>query len=419
MEYVVGSIWLGVFAVLSWQKERFGVMLFLATTPLYLIRFSFGPLPTTLVELELFFLAGIVIIKHRQEILRAITPQTLLEKVLVISIACLAISASVAVMVSPDIRAALGVWRAYFIEPIIFFVLYLYLIKKPPQIWTTVGILGVSGAIIALIALGQVFAGFPIPPPWDVELRATSLYPYPNAVGLFLAPIIPLIIAYAVHTRGIKRIYLITLSTLLVAGIIAAKTVGALVALGVAGLIGGIVWSKQSRQWTIRILISAALVLIIAPSIYAPIQKKLFFQEWSGTVRQITWNETIPMLRDHWLVGVGLAGYQNTFEPYHKAQAIEIFLYPHNIILNFWSEIGLYGLMSIVALVACYFILLRGAHDKEQRALLFGLAGAMITILVHGAVDVPYFKNDLAIIWWTLFACALILYRHKRQSYER
>ncbi len=418
MEYVVGIIWLGVFAILSWRKERFGAMLLLATTPLYLIRFSFGPLPTTLVELELFFLTGIVIIKHRHEILRTITPQTLLEKVLAISIACLAISASVSVAISPDIRAALGVWRAYFIEPIIFFVLCLYLIKKPPQIWMTVSMLGASGAIIALIALGQVFTGFPIPPPWDVELRATSLYPYPNAVGLFLAPIIPLLVAYAVYVRGCKRICALVIGIVLLVGIIVAKTVGALVALGVAGLIGGMAWSKQSRQWTMRILISAALILIVAPSIYTPIQKKLFFQEWSGTVRQITWNETIPMLRDHWFVGVGLAGYQKTFEPYHKAQAIEIFLYPHNIILNFWSEIGLYGLISVIALVACYFILLRGARDKEQRTLVFGLAGAMITILVHGSVDVPYFKNDLAIIWWALFACALILYRHKRQSYE-
>ena len=33
-----------------------------------------------------------------------------------------------------------------------------------------------------------------------------------------------------------------------------------------------------------------------------------------------------------------------------------------------------------------------------------GVMGAMIVIVVHGIVDVPYFKNDLALIFWALLA---------------
>jgi hypothetical protein len=31
-----------------------------------------------------------------------------------------------------------------------------------------------------------------------------------------------------------------------------------------------------------------------------------------------------------------------------------------------------------------------------------GIVLAMVAIIVHGLVDVPYFKNDLALEFWTL-----------------
>jgi hypothetical protein len=33
-----------------------------------------------------------------------------------------------------------------------------------------------------------------------------------------------------------------------------------------------------------------------------------------------------------------------------------------------------------------------------------GLMGAMTVIVVHGLVDVPYFKNDLAVLFWAIIA---------------
>ena len=33
----------------------------------------------------------------------------------------------------------------------------------------------------------------------------------------------------------------------------------------------------------------------------------------------------------------------------------------------------------------------------------------MITMTVHGLVDVPYFKNDLACLFWILIAMSAIL----------
>jgi hypothetical protein len=39
-----------------------------------------------------------------------------------------------------------------------------------------------------------------------------------------------------------------------------------------------------------------------------------------------------------------------------------------------------------------------------ERYIILGLIGAMVVMIVHGMVDVPYFKNDLAVMFWVLIA---------------
>ena len=89
------------------------------------------------------------------------------------------------------------------------------------------------------------------------------------------------------------------------------------------------------------------------------------------------------MLQDGRLIaGAGLANYQTSIKPYHTEgifikdysdpesqrklvfneayrnahwQPLEVYLYPHNIILNFWSELGLAGMLLFVWMIIKYF----------------------------------------------------------------
>ncbi|MBU1180368.1 hypothetical protein KJ885_05475, partial [Patescibacteria group bacterium] len=36
---------------------------------------------------------------------------------------------------------------------------------------------------------------------------------------------------------------------------------------------------------------------------------------------------------------------------------------------------------------------------------------AMSALLIHGLVDVPYFKNDLSILFWIIFSMPFIIYK--------
>src|SRR5690606_23613524 len=87
----------------------------------------------------------------------------------------------------------------------------------------------------------------------------------------------------------------------------------------------------------------------------------------------------------------------------HEAAHIEVFQYPHSLLLNFWSETGLLGvagfLLVVFAFAAVAWLVIR-AHPDEW--LPPAVIAAMIALLVHGLVDVPYFKNDLAMLFWII-----------------
>ena len=44
--------------------------------------------------------------------------------------------------------------------------------------------------------------------------------------------------------------------------------------------------------------------------------------------------------------------------------------------------------------------------DSEWSPYQLGVMLALVAVIVHGMVDVPYFKNDLSLEFWTLLAIA-------------
>ena len=94
--------------------------------------------------------------------------------------------------------------------------------------------------------------------------------------------------------------------------------------------------------------------------------------------------------------GTGLAGFAQAFESFRPAGYTEKLIYPHNIFLNFWTETGLPGLLAVL-----WIMVLAIKHGLKKPSL---FALALLPILIHGLVDVPYLKNDLAMLTWIILA---------------
>jgi len=154
------------------------------------------------------------------------------------------------------------------------------------------------------------------------------------------------------------------------------------------------------------------------------IYQKLTFQDVSGAIRLEMWNETFQMLKSNLVFGTGLAGYQNAMEQYHTKDFVEIYLYPHNIILNFWSEIGLFGLLAFIWMMIVFFYLgAVGAGEchaerkpDTRHYIKITLISSMSVLLIHGLADVPYFKNDLAVLFWIIYGMMILSLIYTKQN---
>lgn len=488
-------LFLFLFAILAWKKPRWAIFIILAAIPSYAVRFNIGNIPMTLLEgmIIVLFILWLVrkinynldsrnestdyILNFKFQILNSkknqkskikslsrVMPRDQKSKTIsnikiIFPILLFLTAATISVFISQNKLSALGIWKAYFIEPVLFLIVFIdyYSNNKdeaaPCHCNRTFNFiasaLSIPALYISLFAIYQKFTGFLVPAEyWQPNYhRVTSFFSYPNAIGLLLAPITVILLGTAILTvKDIlsiqQRIYFFTVALLSVAAIIFAKSEGAIIALIAGAFIFALLFNKKSRI-TAGIIIF--LILSTGTGVYfkygkvwnelfaktnlfeldnacdnspCVICQKLTLQDLSGTLRRQMWQETFTMLKSHPIFGAGLAGYQETMKLYHTKNYVEIYLYPHNIILNFWSETGLLGLIAFIWIIILFFIstfpllckspALNEAEWEGLEVISLTLITAMSVLLIHGLADVPYFKNDLAILFWIIFGMMII-----------
>lgn len=405
-------LFFALFAWLAWRNLLYGLALITAFLPSYLIRFQVFGTPLTLLEGMILLIAGIWLIKKRPLFVapRGLTRNDKQAAAWLITTLAFLLAATLSAAISPNARAAWGVWKAYFIEPILFFVALISTIKTRQELHKLLYALAAGAFAVSTFAVVQKFTGWHIPNPfWQVAAtrRVTSFFGYPNAVSLYLAPIIPLIIYLLAQARQSKyrsaQVFLDATIILSLLAIIFAKSTGALIALAATALIYGL-FILRFRKWTLLALVSVALLWPFVPS-RENISKEILLRDTSGQIRVFMWAETLEMLKKNPLLGKGLATYKNAVRPYHILKWAEIYLYPHNLFLTFWSETGFLGLLAFVILIWLYY---KELWLVPGDGLTLALGASMLIILIHGLVDVPYFKNDLSVFFWLLVGITIL-----------
>ncbi|NMB48177.1 hypothetical protein GYA13_01875 [Candidatus Kuenenbacteria bacterium] len=217
MLYIILIIlYLIAFGFLAWRKMDWAIYMFIFGLPGYLIRFEVGPLPMTVLEgmiLILFGIWGIKAFKHLSILIfKQFNFQRLKRwaerwKGLLGAIILFLFSASVAVVVSPETKAAMGLWKAYFVEPILFFIVFISVIQKDKLkniIWALAG----SSLVVSLVALYQKLTGnWIVNEFWAAEAtrRVSGVFPYPNALALYVGPIIILLVGFLVYQIACRK----------------------------------------------------------------------------------------------------------------------------------------------------------------------------------------------------------------------
>jgi O-antigen ligase len=375
----------------------------------YQVRFKIFNLPTNLLEcmiIILFFiwLSKIKGIKFKFDF-----------KPFKILILCWLLVSLVEVFVSSNRWLAFGHWRAYFLEPIILCLIFLDLVKKNEKDLEIFLLgLGISGLISSLWAIGQKFFGGGV---LSLEVlgkekiwRATGPFPQPNFLGLYLGPIIFLSTRQILSKSRFRLFYFLTV-LLAISSLFLARSEGAILGVFLGFIFLGIFY-KKSRKITLIIFVFLVIISLIISPLREFLINKFTFKDLSAQLRLNIWQATISLIKDHLIFGVGLRNYQNVIKNYqkpyfdpktHRLISTEIHPYPHNLFLALWTELGIFGLFIFLVILFYFFKTLLKRKKIEDLV----VVAAMIEILVHGLVDTPYFKNDLAILFWIVFSFSI------------
>lgn len=164
------------------------------------------------------------------------------------------------------------------------------------------------------------------------------------------------------------------------------------------------------------VILAAILVMVFTAAISQTGTGKArdflkFDSQSSSSVRIQIWTVAFDFVKQEPIFGIGLGGFEKQYqdnaskilgvEPYEKTM-----LHAHNLILSSWLNAGILGMISILWLIVAVFLtsktkLWTKFSVKEKRGMFLFIV-MFIVVCVHGLVDQPFWKNDLALLWWMI-----------------
>lgn len=389
-----------VLGYLAYKKPEYAVGLTIMLLPTYLFRSYTWFLPLTFLEIAIW----VLFIGWSASLLKNKTHAKIPYKLPIILIF---VASTIGMFLGPNLFSSAGLWKAYFIEPIMFFVVLVNVLQKDNAKQVILWALGISTLIISWLAIFQKFTAFGIYEPGWVAAesrRVTSIFSSPNAVGLYLGPIMAIYFGWLMaEIKNLQKTFL-KLAIVVPALVAILFTVSQGTWLGLAAAVAFLAFFGWNKKYTAAIVAGLIVLILIIPITRDITSPFITFSDTAGQNRLELVQLGGQQLKNvkTFIFGAGILGFAEIQNVYRDPLKIEPLLYPHNIILNFWLEIGLLGLIAFGLIITKFFKTAKQKLLQEKNWLTLGVVAAMIVILVHGLIDVPYFKNDLAVLFWII-----------------
>jgi len=424
---------------------HFGLCLIVLCLPLYLLRLKIWWIPTTVLELMIYAVFVLWLVKR--VIVRATEYSTHLSaqesrtlkskfnfstssnsKFCLYPIFLIFLGATISTLFSSNLQVSAGLWKAYFLDPLLFLIVFIDTIKTKKQVKDIIAALSLSGLAVAIVGLWYWFNGELT---YDGRLR--TFYLSPNHLAMYIAPAL-LFFTYFLLTwpkkKNVKYLFLIFCLLPFAFCLFKTYSYGAWL-----GVISGLIFlflslralAKQSRgiprdcfglrprndrakRIVLFLVMLLLLILVLTQFQTQKFQDFLSSSHSPWQSRLIIWQVAGEIIKDHPLIGIGpglfqkyYLDYQPRFEPYLEWAVPQ----PHNIFFAFWLQTSLLGLIGFIWLLVVFFRkILQGLSLEAPPRTVLG--AVMIYILIHGLVDTPFWKNDLAMIFWLIIGLSLM-----------
>ncbi len=393
------------------------VLTFLAA-PLYVWRFNFIGQPTNFLML---ICAAVIVISFGVIISRGwlkdfwesifSTPRWLLY-----SIVGLGVASIISLLAFGLDSSKLAQWIVLYVEPIVLFFIIRFFAARDTEVRRhyTNDVYLLLG-LIGLVSIAQYFTLWMLPPDYwgnsGEPKRAIGLFAHPNGLGLFTAPLLAWLLPDVwLRLNELRKklwsenlVWLICWAAGLI-GMFLSLSRGAWLGFAAACVVFAIVSANKKIIASLAtIFIIASVIIVVTPNLRYRLLLP-FYGEKSAVARLSLWDTGAKMIKDNPALGKGINGFKDNWDKYNADSGLEHYNFPHNIILNFWIDTGLLGLVSMISI--CAFAVWQGLRNRKSM-LKVGLLLFVVAMIVHGLIDIPYLKNDLALVFWTIFALAI------------
>ena len=333
-------------------------------------------------------------------------------------------------------------FRWVILEPVLYYFLLTEVIRNRRSLLRVADFFIAGAVFVALIGIFQAAQGSGTLVVEGVN-RVVSVYQHPNNLGIYLGRVVPFAACLAIFLPwGWRKLVYASITLPLALTLLLTYSrgawVGAAVGIAVALVVGfryrpGKATTALSRRtWAIAAGVVVLLLLLGAATYpYWPERVK---SVGSSVLRLNIWQSSLNMAADHPVLGVGIDQFGNQYTSIYIADELrdnpatpevegeQYTSHPHNIVLDWWLNLGIIGLFALLWLIWKYFRVAinrvktftdNAVADPVGRAITLGLLALIVDMLVHGLIDNSYFIMDLALIFWLSCAMLQILRRHE------
>jgi len=348
----------------------------------------------------------------------AFAPSTRIDvrNLLVLGAGLFFFGAALSFSLNPFSWTGLGMIKTWFVIPLI--AVWLWLETKPDKreieliVFVWLCVIGV----VSLMSLGYLLQDILT---FDGRLRAW--YSSPNYLAFFVAPGIFFTHYFAFHPsvsgKKILQGFLLLTLLLLTMTLFLTHSYAVWASIAIAGCIffflDRAVFSWKKKGAIIFLFIAIVGIFIFFESGSEKWQAVSSLQERSSlSSRLMIWDVATKIISFHPLFGIGIGRFQEaylSFQPYFPPYLEWAVPQPHNLYLALWLETGLVGLSGFVLLCTMWlkrlFTIQKSQSEDVSRRRLSALFISILSFsLLLGLIDTPFFKTDLAFIFWLLIA---------------
>lgn len=299
-----------------------------------------------------------------------------------------------------------------------FYFVVLGWLNSPLRIRKVLWALLLSTMVTALFALYQLLAGgftslwLHLYPPeiyfaeWGG--RASSFLNAGNSLAGYLNLVLPFALACYVLARGKWKTAGGGTFGLGLLALLSTQSIGGLLAL-VAILVLAVFGFVRCPGKRLTLLAGLCVLICLTylwSDVLNPVHSEQYVQS-DAVTRFWLWGEAWNLFRSSPVLGVGWGDFPNLYDstlPFFAGAGAA-----HNTYLQLLAETGLLGFAAFFYLVAgCWRqarVQWHSSSDALDRALAFGVLGALLSVLVHGSVDFLFQASpQFGTLFWTLLA---------------